>query len=62
MNENHIFKNSSLQEGNGMKKNVVIILGNGFDLDLKLKTSYKDFLESKIFDDYFVSILYDEKA
>lgn len=29
-----------------MLKNRVIIIGNGFDLDLGLKTSYKDFFES----------------
>ena len=28
-------------------RNIVVILGNGFDLDLGLKTSYKDFWESK---------------
>lgn len=28
-------------------RKIVLILGNGFDLDLKLKTSYKDFWESK---------------
>lgn len=27
----------------------ILIIGNGFDLDLGLKTSYKDFLESKMF-------------
>ena len=27
-------------------RKVVLILGNGFDLDLGLKTSYKDFWES----------------
>jgi hypothetical protein len=27
----------------------VLILGNGFDLDLGFKTKYKDFLESKYF-------------
>ncbi len=27
----------------------VLIIGNGFDLDLGLKTSYKDYLESKFF-------------
>lgn len=29
-----------------MPRNIVLILGNGFDLDLGLKTSYKDFWES----------------
>lgn len=28
-------------------RNIVLILGNGFDLDIGLKTSYKDFWESK---------------
>lgn len=28
-------------------KKIVLIIGNGFDLDLGLKTSYKDFWESK---------------
>lgn len=28
-------------------RNIVVILGNGFDLDLGLKTSYKDFWESE---------------
>lgn len=31
-----------------MKESVLMILGNGFDLDLGLKTSYKDFVESKL--------------
>ena len=30
----------------GTQRNTVLILGNGFDLDLGLKTSYKDFWES----------------
>ena len=28
-------------------RNIVLILGNGFDLDLGLRTSYKDFWESE---------------
>ena len=28
-------------------RKIVLILGNGFDLDLGLKTSYKDFWESE---------------
>ena len=28
-------------------RKIVVILGNGFDLDLGLKTSYKDFWESE---------------
>ncbi|WP_345992504.1 AbiH family protein [Sulfurimonas sp. HSL-1716] len=31
----------------------IIIIGNGFDLNLGLKTSYKDFIES----DYFISLV-----
>ena len=31
--------------------NIVIVLGNGFDLDLNLKTSYSDFIESNLFKD-----------
>ena len=31
----------------GNQKSIVLILGNGFDLDLGLRTSYKDFWESK---------------
>ena len=29
--------------------NVVVIIGNGFDLSMELKTSYKDFVKSKYF-------------
>lgn len=32
-----------------LKAKVVVIIGNGFDLNLGLKTSYKDFVESKYF-------------
>lgn len=31
------------------KKNILLIIGNGFDLELGLKTSYKDFIESNIY-------------
>lgn len=30
-------------------KNLIVILGNGFDLDLNLKTSYKNFMDSNVF-------------
>lgn len=31
------------------KKNILLIIGNGFDLELGLKTSYKDFIESNMY-------------
>ena len=31
---------------------IVLVIGNGFDIDLGLKTKYKDFLESDYFKDY----------
>lgn len=31
---------------------IVLVIGNGFDIDLGLKTKYKDFLDSKYFTDY----------
>ena len=34
------------------KEKVVMLIGNGFDLNLGLKTSYKDFLDSKQFEEY----------
>lgn len=34
-------------------RNIVVILGNGFDLDLGLKTSYKDFWESEFCPKYY---------
>lgn len=34
------------------KKNILLIIGNGFDLELGLKTSYKNFIESDIYDYY----------
>jgi hypothetical protein len=36
----------------------IIIIGNGFDLSLGLKTSYKDFIQS----DYFISLLYNHNS
>ncbi|MCT7560432.1 AbiH family protein [Aliarcobacter butzleri] len=36
----------------------IIIIGNGFDLSLGLKTSYKDFIQS----DYFISLLYNHNT
>lgn len=30
----------------------MVIIGNGFDLDLELKTRYKDFMLSQIFENY----------
>ena len=32
-----------------MKKNILLIIGNGFDLELGLKSSYKDFIDSDIY-------------
>lgn len=34
---------------NSSIRKILLIIGNGFDLDLNLKTSYNDFLESKYF-------------
>lgn len=34
------------------KKNILLIIGNGFDLELSLRTSYKNFIESDIYDYY----------
>lgn len=34
------------------KKNFLLIIGNGFDLELGLKTSYKDFINSKVYEKY----------
>ena len=36
----------------------IIIIGNGFDLSLGLKTSYKDFIES----DYFTSLIHKDNS
>lgn len=34
------------------KEKIVMLIGNGFDLNLGLKTSYKNFLDSKQFEEY----------
>ena len=34
------------------KRKIVMLIGNGFDLNLGLKTSYKDFLASEQFEEY----------
>ena len=46
-----MFKANSMINVNHFRK-VVIVIGNGFDLDLNLKTSYKNFMTSKTFKDY----------
>lgn len=33
-------------------RKLLVIIGNGFDLDLGLKTSYADFMMSKVFEKY----------
>lgn len=45
-----MFKNSSISAMHNRK--LLVVIGNGFDLDLELKTSYKDFMTSQIFDRY----------
>ena len=35
-----------------MSPKIVLIIGNGFDLDLGLKTSYRDFIASKALEKY----------
>lgn len=45
-----MFKNSKISALHDRK--LLVVLGNGFDLDLNLKTSYKSFMESKTFKDY----------
>lgn len=45
-----MFKNSSISAMHNRK--LLVVVGNGFDLDLELKTSYKDFMTSQIFDTY----------
>lgn len=45
-----MFKTSKIQALHDRK--LLVIIGNGFDLDLGLKTSYKDFMLSPIFDNY----------
>lgn len=47
-----MFKTSKIQALHDRR--LLIIIGNGFDLDLELKTSYKDFMLSPIFDTYRV--------
>ena len=47
-----MFKTSKIQALHNRR--LLIIIGNGFDLDLELKTSYKDFMLSPIFDTYWV--------
>lgn len=34
------------------KKNILLIIGNGFDLELGLESSYKSFINSKIYERY----------
>lgn len=34
------------------KKNILLVIGNGFDLELGLKSSYKSFIESDIYQQY----------
>lgn len=45
-----MFKTSKIQALHDRK--LLVILGNGFDLDLELKTSYKDFMLSHMFEKY----------
>ena len=45
-----MFKTSKIQALHDRK--LLVIIGNGFDLDLGQKTSYKDFMLSRIFDNY----------
>lgn len=45
-----MFKTSRIQALHDQK--LLVIIGNGFDLDLGLKTSYKDFMLSQIFENY----------
>lgn len=45
-----MFKTSTIKALHDRK--LLVIIGNGFDLDLELKTSYKDFMLSPIFDTY----------
>lgn len=45
-----MFKTSKIQALHDRK--LLVIIGNGFDLDLKLKTSYKDFMLSDTFKEY----------
>lgn len=45
-----MFKTSKIQALHDRK--TLVIIGNGFDLDLELKTSYRDFMLSSIFENY----------
>ena len=45
-----MFKTSTIQALHNRK--LLVIIGNGFDLDLELKTSYKDFMISDTFKEY----------
>lgn len=45
-----MFKTSKISALHDRK--LLVVIGNGFDLDLKLKTSYKDFMISETFKDY----------
>ena len=46
-----MFKTKSVINASHDRK-LLVIIGNGFDLDLELKTSYKDFMLSQIFENY----------
>lgn len=41
------------------KKNFLLVIGNGFDLELGLDTSYKSFVKSKIYDEYSERLMQD---
>lgn len=41
------------------KKNFLLIIGNGFDLELGLDTSYKSFVKSDIYDKYLKQLMED---
>lgn len=45
-----MFKTSKISALHDRK--LLVVIGNGFDLDLKLKTSYKDFMISETFKEY----------
>lgn len=42
-----------------IKKNFLLIIGNGFDLELGLDTSYKSFVKSEVYDKYFKQLMKD---
>ena len=46
-----MFKTKSVINASHDRK-LLVIIGNGFDLDLELKTRYKDFMLSQIFENY----------